>query len=46
MGAKLFWTNAIYVGLDARYRYIDTLLKNDGKELNTVETTLSIGFRF
>jgi hypothetical protein len=46
LGAKLFVTNAIYVGLDARYRYIDTLLKNDGKELNTVETTLSIGFRF
>lgn len=46
LGAKLFLTNAIYVGLDARYRYIDTLLKNDGRELNTVETTLSIGFRF
>jgi hypothetical protein len=46
LGAKLFLTDAIYVGLDARYRYIDTLLKNDGKELNTVETTLSIGFRF
>ncbi len=46
LGAKLFVTDAIYVGLDARYRYIDTLLKNDGKELNTVETALSIGFRF
>jgi hypothetical protein len=39
-------TDAIYVGLDARYRHIDTLLKRDGKELNTVETTLSFGFRF
>jgi hypothetical protein len=46
LGAKLFLTDAVYVGLDARYRYIDKLLKTDGKELNTVETTLSVGFRF
>lgn len=46
LGAKLFVTDAIYVGVDARYRYIDTLLKHNGKELNTVETGLSIGFRF
>jgi opacity protein-like surface antigen len=46
LGAKLFLSDAVYVGLDARYRYIDKLLKTDGKELNTVETTLSVGFRF
>ncbi|MEJ0099619.1 MAG: hypothetical protein WDO12_07730 [Pseudomonadota bacterium] len=46
VGAKLFVTDALYVGLDARYRYFDKLLKTDGDELNTVETTLSIGFRF
>lgn len=46
LGAKLFLTDAIYVGLDARYRYFDKLLKTDGKELNSVETTLSLGFQF
>jgi opacity protein-like surface antigen len=46
LGAKLFVTYAIYVGLDARYRYVDTLLKRDGKKLNTVEATVSVGFRF
>jgi hypothetical protein len=46
LGAKLFLTDAIYVGVDARYRYIDKLLKQEGRELNTVETTLNVGFRF
>jgi len=46
LGAKFYFTDAIYAGLDARYRYIDKLVKTDGRELSTVQTTLSIGYRF
>jgi opacity protein-like surface antigen len=46
LGAKLLVTDAIHVGCDARYGDIDTLLKRDGKELNTAETSLRIGLRF
>ena len=38
---KLFLADSIYADVDARYR-----LKWEGGELNTVETTPSIGFRF
>lgn len=46
LGAKLYFTDSLYAGLDARYRYIDKLVKTEGRELGTVETTLSIGYRF
>ncbi len=46
LGAKLYFTESLYAGLDARYRYIDKLVKNDGRDLSTIETTLSIGYRF
>jgi len=46
LGAKVYFTDAIYAGLDARYRYIDKLVKTDGRQLNNVETTLSVGYRF
>lgn len=46
LGAKLYFTDSLYAGLDARYRYIDKLVKTDGRELSTIETTLSIGYRF
>jgi len=46
LGAKLYFTDSLYAGLDARYRYIDKLVKTDGRDLSTIETTLSIGYRF
>lgn len=46
LGARLFFTDSVYAGIDARYRYIDKLVKTDGRELGNVETTLSIGYRF
>jgi hypothetical protein len=46
LGAKVYFSDAIYAGLDARYRYIDKLVKTDGRQLNNVETTLSVGYRF
>lgn len=46
LGARLFFTDAVYAGLDARYRFIDKLVKTNGSELNHVETTLSVGYRF
>ncbi len=46
LGAKVYFTDSVYAGLDARYRYIDKLVKSDGRHLNNVETTLSIGYRF
>ncbi len=46
LGAKLYFTDSLYAGLDARYRYIDKLVKTNGRDLSTIETTLSIGYRF
>jgi opacity protein-like surface antigen len=46
LGAKLYFTDSLYAGLDARYRYIDRLVKTDSHELSTIETTLSVGYRF
>jgi hypothetical protein len=46
LGAKFYFRDDIYAGLDARYRYIDKLVKNDGRDLSTVQATLSIGYRF
>lgn len=46
LGARLFITDSVYAGVDARYRYIDKLVKTDGSELHNFETTLSIGVRF
>jgi opacity protein-like surface antigen len=46
LGARLYLTDKVYAGLDARYRYIDKLVKSDSRSLDTVETSLSIGYRF
>lgn len=46
LGARFFFTDSLYAGIDARYRYIDKLVKADGRELGNVETTLSVGYRF
>lgn len=46
LGAKIYFTDSIYAGVDARYRYIDKLVKADGRQLNNVETALSVGYRF
>jgi outer membrane protein W len=46
LGAKYYMTDNFFVDFDARYRYLSRLINNDGRGLNTAETTLSLGYRF
>jgi outer membrane beta-barrel protein len=46
VGAKYFVTDNVLVRLEARYRYVDTALDNLDESLNTVETTLGVGWQF
>lgn len=46
LGAKYYMTSNFFVDFDARYRYLSRLIDNDGRELNTGETTLSLGYQF
>ena len=46
LGAKYYLTSNFFVDLDARYRYLSRLINEDGKGLNTAETTLSVGYQF
>jgi outer membrane protein W len=46
VGAKYYLTSHFFVDFDTRYRYLSRLIDNDGRDLNTDETTLSLGYRF
>lgn len=46
VGAKYFVNDRFLVRLEARYRYLDGVLDEFEDSLNTVETTLGVGWRF
>jgi len=46
LGAKYYLTSSFFVDFDARYRYLSRLINNEGRGLNTAETTLSLGYQF
>jgi outer membrane beta-barrel protein len=46
VGAKYFVSDNVLHRLEARYRYVDAVLDDLDDSLNTVETTLGIGWRF
>jgi outer membrane protein len=45
-GLKYFATDRVLVRLEARYRYLDGVLDRFSDSLNTVETTLGVGWTF
>jgi len=46
VGAKYFVTDNVLLRLEARYRYVDAVVDRLDDSLNTVETTLGIGWQF
>src|SRR5688572_31949853 len=46
IGAKYYATDRIVIRAEARYRYLDKVLDRFDDPLNTVETTLGVGYRF
>jgi outer membrane beta-barrel protein len=46
LGAKYYLTDNLFVDLDSRYRYFSKLVSNYGQGVNTVETTLGVGWLF
>jgi opacity protein-like surface antigen len=46
LGAKYYLSDNFFVDFDARYRYLSKLTSDYGKGINTVVTTLSLGFQF
>ena len=46
VGAKYFATDRIMINLETRYRYFDALIDAADDSLNTVETTVGVGWRF
>jgi outer membrane beta-barrel protein len=46
VGAKYFVNDRFLVRLEARYRYLDAVVDRFDDSLNTVETTLGVGWRF
>ena len=46
MGAQYYLTTNLFVDFDARYRYVSRLINRYNHELNTAETTLSLGYAF
>jgi len=46
VGAKYFVIDNLYVDLVARYRYLNRLVSDSNRNLNTAETALGIGWRF
>jgi outer membrane beta-barrel protein len=45
-GAKYFITDKFLVRAEARYRYLDKVVDRFDDSLNTVETTLGVGYQF
>jgi outer membrane beta-barrel protein len=46
IGAKYYLMSDVFLDLEARYRYLNRLVNNSSRDLNTVETTLGFGWRF
>jgi len=46
IGAKYFITDNFLIRAEARYRYLDKVVDRFDDSLNTVETTLGVGYRF
>jgi outer membrane beta-barrel protein len=46
VGAKYFFNDHFLVRAEARYRYLDKVVDRFDNSLNTVETTLGVGYRF
>jgi outer membrane protein len=46
IGAKYFITDNFLIRAEARYRYLDKVVDHFDDSLNTVETTLGVGYRF
>ncbi len=46
VGLKWFATDRVIVRAEARYRYLDKLLDRFAEPINSVETTLGIGWKF
>jgi outer membrane beta-barrel protein len=46
VGAKYYATDRFLVRLEARYRYLDAVVDRFDDAMNTVETTLGVGWRF
>jgi outer membrane beta-barrel protein len=46
LGAKYFITDNFLIRAEARYRYLDKVVDRFDDSLNTVETTLGVGYRF
>lgn len=46
LGAKYYMTSNFFVDFDTRYRYLSRLISDESQELNTGETTLSVGYQF
>ena len=46
VGAKYFATDNLVLRAEARYRYLDKVVAPFDQSLNTVETTLGVGWRF
>lgn len=46
IGAKFYATDNFIIRLEGRYRYLNKLVSPYDRNLNTVETTLGVGWRF
>jgi outer membrane protein W len=46
LGAKYYLWDNLFLDFDARYRYLSKLVSDEGRGLNTAETTLSLGYQF
>jgi opacity protein-like surface antigen len=46
LGVKYYLTDNLFVDFDSRYRYLSRLVSNEGEGLNTIETTLGVGWHF
>ncbi len=46
IGAKYFATDHLIIRAEARYRYLDKVVDRFDQSLNTVETTLGVGWQF
>jgi len=46
VGAKYYATDRFVIRAEARYRYLDKVLDRFDDSLNTVETTLGVGYQF
>jgi opacity protein-like surface antigen len=46
LGAKYFVSQNLFLDLDSRYRYLNRIVSPFDQGLNTVQTTLGVGWRF